>query len=196
MPRFVHSGGGGNKIATKTMMNNLVPIEKIENCIYLLRGQKVMLDKDLAHLYGVKTFVLNQAVKRNKERFPDDFMFSLSRQEILRISQFVISSQAKNNQTLKYSKNVNTFTEQGIAMLSGILRCKRAIAVNIAIMRTFVKLRKILANHKKLAKRLTELEHKFAGHDTKIQLIFKAIKTLMSPSEKPRSKIGFLKDRE
>lgn len=105
-------------------MNQLIPIEKIESKIFIIRDQKVMLDKDMAELYGVETRVLNQAVKRNINRFPEDFMFALNRDEILRISQFVIS--------LKFSKNVLVFTEQGVAMLSSVLNSERAILVNIS----------------------------------------------------------------
>jgi len=152
-----------------------------------------MLDKDLADLYGVRTFVLNQAVKRNKERFPEDFMFSLTRKEILSISQFVISSFGANNDTLKFSKNVNAFTEQGLAMLSGILNSKRAIQVNIAIMRAFVKLRQILSTNKELAIKVNELERKFENHDVDIQSIFEAIRQLMEPSpEEKKGRIGFV----
>ena len=126
-------------------MENVVPVEIIEKRIYLIRGQKVMLDKDLAELYGVRTFVLNQAIKRNVERFPSDFMFFLTREEILRISQTVISS--KN---IKFSKNVNVFTENGIAMLSSVLNSQQAIQVNIQIMRTFTKLRALMEGNKAL----------------------------------------------
>ena len=169
-------------------MNNLIPVERIENKIYLIRGQKVMLDKDLADLYGVKTFVLNQAVKRNIDRFPDDFAFSLSKQEILRISQIVISSERAS---FKYSKNVKVFTEQGVAMLSGILRSKRAVQVNIAIMRAFVKLRIILSSHKELAQKFKELEQKVIIHDVDIQQIFDAIKKMVEPEDKSTKRIGF-----
>ncbi len=136
-------------------MNNLVPAERITDKIYLIRDHKVILDRYLAGLYGVKTFVLNQAVRRNRERFPDDFMFSLTREEILRISQFVISSPEQPADSLKFSKNVNAFTEQGIAMLSDILRSKRAVAVNIAVMRASVRLRQMLSTHKELAQKLS-----------------------------------------
>jgi hypothetical protein len=173
-------------------MDSLVPLETIENRIYFIRGQKVMLDSDLARLYGVKTFVLNQAVKRNLERFPDDFMFSLSKQEIMRISQIVISSDDRPSSSLKFSKNINVFTEQGIAMLSGVLKSKRAILVNIAIMRAFVRLRKILSSHKELADKLNELEAKFKKHDSQIVGIFEAIRQLMAYEEKPKGKMGFL----
>jgi len=172
-------------------MSSLIPIERIENKIYLIRGHKVMLDRDLAEMYGVKTFVLNQAVKRNKDRFPEDFLFSLTRQEILSISQFVISSLGE---TLKFSKNVNVFTEQGIAMLSGVLRSKRAVQVNIVIVRAFVRLRQILSTHKKLAQKLRELEQRVGSHDENIFEIFEAIRKLMQPPEKPTKKIGFIID--
>ena len=120
----------------------LIPAQRIERLIYLIRGQKVMLDKDLAQLYGVETRVLNQAVRRNTGRFPVDFMFELTREEIMRISQFVISSD------LKFSRNVFAFTQEGVAMLSGVLRSPRAVHVNIAIMRAFVRLREAMASSK------------------------------------------------
>lgn len=172
-------------------MTNLVPAERIEKKIYMIRGRKVMLDKDLAALYGVKTFVLNQAVKRNRLRFPEDFMFSLTRQEILGISQIVISSSS-----IKFSKNVNVFTEQGIAMLSGILNSKRAILVNIAIMRAFVRLRRLISNHKELAQKLSELEGKVEKHDSEITAIFDAIRRLMAPEVVRTKKIGFMQEKK
>lgn len=124
------------------MTDEIVPYESIENRIYVIRSHKVMLDRDLAFLYGVKTHVLNQAVNRNISRFPDDFMFSLSREEIMSISRSVISSRIPNI-SIKFAKNVNAFTEQGVAMLSSVLNSDRAILVNIQIMRTFTKLRKM-----------------------------------------------------
>lgn len=174
-------------------MHNLAPIEMIENKIYLIRGHKVMLDSDLAQLYGVKTFVLNQAVKRNRERFPGDFMFSLSKEEKLRISQTVISSFGKKN--LKYSKNINVFTENGIAMLSSALRSKRAIQINIQIIRIFTKLRNMILKHKELSQKMKELELHVGQHDQQIRSIFEAIKKIMAIEEKPKKKIGFLVDR-
>jgi len=146
-----------------------------------------MLDKDLAGLYEVSTSVLNQAVKRNKERFPKDFMFQLTKKEgkLLR-SQFVILKQGEHIKYLPYA-----FTEQGVAMLSGVLQSKRAIIVNVAIMRAFVKLRKTLSAHRELAHKLNQLEHKIEKHDEEIQSIFKAIRQLMLPPEKSKSKIGF-----
>lgn len=174
-------------------MKELIPIERIENKIYLIRSQKVMLDRDLAGLYGVKTFVLNQAVKRNLDRFPSDFMFCLTRQEILSISQIVISSPAN---TIKYSKNVNAFTENGIAMLSSILRSKTAIQVNIQIMRIFTRLRELLPKHKDLAQKINRLEEKVENHDIEIKAVFKALRQLMATPEKPKRGIGFLVDKD
>jgi hypothetical protein len=162
-----------------------IPIERIEKAILLVRGQKVMLDRDLASLYGVETRALNQAVNRNIKRFPSDFMLELSREEIMRISQTVISSE------IKYSKRVHAFTEQGVAMLSSVLKSERAIEVNIAIMRVFVRLREMMATHKELAFKLIELEERLEGHDEQIQSIFEAIRQLMTPPERPRRRIGF-----
>lgn len=163
------------------MSKTIIPLERIENKIYVIRGIKVMLDRDLAELYGVDTRQLNQAVKRNLLRFPDDFMFNLTREEIQRISQNVIS--------LKFSKNVNVFTEQGIAMLSGVLNSERAILVNITIMRAFVKLRELMMTHKDLARKIEELEKKY---DSQFQVVFEAIRQLMSaPPEPVKKKIGF-----
>ena len=172
-------------------MYELIPIERVERKIYLIRGQKVMLDRDLAEIYGVKTFVLNQAVKRNRERFPADFMFSLTRQEIQRISQFVISSGKSIAENIKYSKNVNVFTENGVAMLSSVLRSKRAIQVNIRIMRIFTKLRRLLSTHKELAEKFNQFEKRVDTQDVKIQGIFDAIRKMIEPEEKPRKQMGF-----
>lgn len=162
---------------------DLIPLEKIRQTILLVRGQKVMLDRDLAILYGVETRVLNQAVKRNRNRFPPDFMFELTRDEIRNISQFVISSPA-----IKHAPKVYAFTEQGIAMLSGVLNSSRAVQVNIAIMRAFVQMRQLLAANADLAAKLEELEQKY---DSQFRAVFDAIRQLMSPPEPPRKKIGF-----
>ena len=166
-------------------MTKLIPIEKITNKIFFLRNEKVLLDRDLAKLYGVETRVLNQAVSRNIKRFPPDFMFALTRDEIMKISQIVTSSK------IKYSKRVRAFTEQGVAMLSSVLNSHRAIEVNIAIMRAFVHLRKMIASHKELAKKLKELEHHIKDHDKKIQAIFEAIQHLISLPNDSQKKIGF-----
>jgi len=158
-------------------MGELILQETVENKIFVLRGLKVMLSTHLAKLYGVEPRVLIQAVKRNIERFPDDFMLHLTRQEVTILkSQFVTSSWGGLRRSNPYA-----FTEQGVAMLSGILNSKRAIQVNIAIMRAFVKLRHFLATHKELADKLSELEHKFDRHDKDILVIFEAIRQLMEP---------------
>ena len=149
---------------------SIVPAEGITNKILILRDEKVLLDRDLAELYGVETRVLNQAVSRNIGRFPDDFMFELSREEIRSISQNVTSS------NIKFSKRVRAFTEQGVAMLSSVLNSDRAITVNIEIMRAFVKLREILSTHKELKRKLLALEKKY---DEQFQIVFEAIKALM-----------------
>ena len=163
----------------------LVPAEVIVAKILILRGEKILLDRDLAELYGVETRVLNQAVGRNKKRFPEDFMFVLTREERTRISQSVTSSK------IKYSKRVTAFTEQGVAMLSSVLNSDRAIEVNIAIMRAFVQLRKMIAANEELATKLKKLEEKLEKHDEDIGLIFEAIRELMTPPGSPPKKIGF-----
>ena len=166
-------------------MTKLIPVETIASKILFLRNEKTLLDRDLAELYGVETRVLNQAVSRNIRRFPPDFMFTLTRDEIMRISQIVTSSE------IKYSKRVRAFTEQGVAMLSSVLNSQRAIEVNIAIMRAFVHLRKMILSHKELAKKLKELEHHIKDHDEKIQAIFEAIQQLITLPGKSQKKIGF-----
>lgn len=143
------------------------------------------MDRDLARLYGVETRVLNQAVRRNRNRFPDDFMLSLTREEIRNLSQIVISS------GIKHAPNVFAFTEQSVAMLSSVLNSERAIEVNILIMRAFVRLRKAMANSKEFARRLHELERRIASHDNNIRTLFQAIRQLMAAPEKPPKKIGF-----
>ncbi|MDO9577592.1 MAG: ORF6N domain-containing protein [Candidatus Cloacimonadales bacterium] len=163
-------------------MSDIVPVENLMNKIIYLREQKVMLDSDLADLYGVETRVLNQSVSRNIERFPDDFVFELTRDEIMNISQFVISSQ------IKHSKRVRAFTEQGIAMLSSVLRSERAIKVNIAIMRAFVKLRELLLTNKELNQKLMEIENKY---DKQFRIVFEVLQQIMEKPEKPPKEIGF-----
>lgn len=166
-----------------------ISIEVVAAKILMVRGKKVMLDKDLAQMYGVTTGALNQAVKRNQGRFPGDFMFQLREDEFLSlISQFVISKRG-GTRKLPY-----VFTEQGVAMLSSVLNSERAIQVNIAIMRAFVKLREVLLTHKELAQKLGELEQKYQLHEKDIQLIFEAIKKLLEPVPLPeKPKIGFMK---
>jgi ORF6N domain len=168
------------------MNKEIVPIGQIAQSILVLRGQRVMLDRDLAALYGVETRALNQAVKRNSDRFPEDFVFTLSREEIQRISQTVTSSAR-----LKFSKQVRAFTEQGVAMLSSVLKSDRAIRVNVAIMRTFVRLRQTLESNRELAQKFSELERRVGKHDNEISAILEAIRQLMAPPENPRREIGF-----
>ena len=164
--------------------------ERIERAILLLRGEKVMLDADLAALYGVATRVLVQAVKRNAERFPPDFMFQLTREEVnLLRSQIVISKIGDPRGGRRYPPYA--FTEQGVAMLSSVLNSPRAIAVNIEIMRTFIRLRQMLASHADLARKLESLEKKY---DAQFKVVFDAIRQLMAPPEPKRRRIGFHRD--
>lgn len=173
------------------MKKELIPAARIAQSIHFLRGQKVMLDFELAALYGVTTKVLNQAVKRNAARFPDDFMFRLTVTESESLlfrsrSQFVT---LKRGQNIKYRPYV--FTEQGVAMLSSVLKSDRAVKVNIAIMRAFVKLRETLETNRELARKFSELEKYVGKHDAEIAAIIDAIRQLMAPPEKPRREIGF-----
>ncbi|MBI5406344.1 MAG: ORF6N domain-containing protein [Nitrospirae bacterium] len=170
-------------------MDSVVPVELVERKIYLIRGHKVMLDSDLAELYEVRTKALIQAVKRNIGRFPLDFMFQLNNQEVITLrSQFVTSKSGKGGR--RYIPYV--FTEQGVAMLSSVLNSERAILVNIAIVRAFVKLREMLSTHKELAHKLKQLENKIEKHDEEIKVIFDAIRQLMIPPEPTKKKIGFI----
>jgi hypothetical protein len=165
-----------------------VPLELIERHIYLIRGQKVMLDSDLASLYGVTTGNLNLAVRRNKKRFPEDFMFSLTGDEAK--SLLLQSARSKlrgGRRTTPYA-----FTEQGVAMLSSVLRSERAIQVNIVIMRAFVRFRKMLLTHKDLARKLKELERKYGSHDEQIRSIFETLDELIETPAPPRRRIGFV----
>jgi hypothetical protein len=169
-------------------MNEIIPQETIEKKIYVIKRQKVMIDRDLAKLYEVETRVLNQAVRRNIKRFPADFMFSLTRKEIMNLSQIVISSK------IKHAPNVFAFTEQGVAMLSSILKSERAVQVNIAIMRAFVNIRRALTTNKNLARKLSLLEKRIDEQDGKIYAVFDALNQLMAPSEPSKKKIGFLRE--
>jgi hypothetical protein len=166
---------------------NLIPMERIERAILFIRGQKVMLDSDLARLYEVETRVLNQAVKRNTDRFPEDFMFQLTPEEASVVlnsrSQFVILKRGENIKYLPY-----VFTEQSVAMLSSVLHSDRAVQVNIGIMRAFVKLRQMLASSAELSRKLESLEKKY---DRQFKVVFDALRRLMSPQEIKRREIGF-----
>jgi len=171
-------------------MNNnisIIPAERIESHIFFLRGHKIMLSTDLAELYGVEPRVLVQSVKRNIDRFPADFMFQLSKPEFANLKSQIVTSRWGGLRRA----NPYAFTEQGVAMLSGILKSKRAIQVNIAIMRAFVKLRQILSTHKELVYKLNELERKTERHDHEIKAIFDAIRQLMTEETKPKPRIGF-----
>ena len=171
-------------------MSEIIPIERIEKRILFLRGHKVMLNADLAELYGVKTKVLLQALKRNIKRFPSDFMFQLNYQEVSVLrSQFVTlkKGRGEHRKYLPYA-----FTEQGVAMISSVLNSDRAIQVNIEIMRAFVRLREILSTHKDLARKLEQLEKKY---DHQFKIVFDAIRELMTPPPVPlKRKIGFGSD--
>jgi hypothetical protein len=169
--------------------HTIIPAERIERAILLIRGQKVMLDRDLAALYGVAPGALNRAVKRNLGRFPTDFMFQLTSEEAqnLRCQTGISSLGHGGRRYLPYA-----FTEQGVAMLSSVLHSKQAVQVNVAIMRAFVRLRETLALHKELARQLAELEKRIEGHDTAIRSLFEAIRQLMAPAPAPpKPEIGF-----
>jgi hypothetical protein len=163
---------------------SVVPMERIEKSILLIRGQKVMLDSDLAELYSVETKQLKRAVRRNINRFPKDFMFRLTKDEYNSLRyQF---GTLKRGEHSKYPPMA--FTEQGVAMLSSVLNSKRAIEVNILIMRAFVKLREMVSSHKDLLRKVEEMEKKY---DHQFQVVFEAIKQLMKEAEKPKRRIGF-----
>ena len=164
----------------------IIPVERIEKKICLIRGQKVLLDRDLAALYEVRTRDLNKAVQRNLERFPHDFMFQLSPEEFRGLMfQFGTSKRGGTR------KRPYAFTEQGVAMLSSVLRSDRAVQVNIAIMRAFVSLRRMLSGHKELAEKLAALEQSLEKHDERIRTLFSVIRQLMEVPEKPKRQIGF-----
>jgi hypothetical protein len=165
-------------------MANLIPAEIIEQKIFLIRCEKVIIDSDLAELYGVETKALNQAVSRNKDRFPANFMFQLSKEE-----RDEVVTNCDHLAVLKFSYRMPyAFTEQGVAMLSSVLRSKRAVQVNIQIMNTFVQLRRMLADNKALALRLDELERKY---DVQFRVVFDALRKLITPPDPPKRPIGF-----
>ncbi len=159
--------------------NALIPAERIHQCIYLIRGQKVLPDEDLAHLYGVQTRVLNQAVSRNADRFPEDFVFRLNADEFANLKSQIVTSSWGGRR-----KPPRAFTEQGVAMLSSVLKSLRAISVNIAIMRTFVRLREILADN-------AALQRKIEQHDEQIKQLFLILRQMLEPPKEPRAKFGF-----
>ena len=170
------------------LRQSLIPTERIEHSILMIRGQRVILDRDLAGLYGVSTKVLNQAVRRNIARFPDDFMFQLTDEEFENWRSQIVTSNSTIKMGVRYRPLA--FTEHGIAMLSSVLNSERAIAANIEIMRTFVRLRQWLTSNKDLAKRLDDLETKY---DRQFKSVFDAIRQLMSPptATPKKGRIGF-----
>ena len=168
-----------------------IPDEAVISKIFIVRGKKVMLDKDLAALYDVETKALNQAVKRNLLRFPADFMFQLSEQEFENLRSQIVTSSWGGRRTLPYA-----FPEQGVAMLSSVLNSERAILVNIHIIRIFTKLREMLLTHKDILLKLEKLERKAMQHDGDIKLIFKYLKELFNPPTEPIRKFGFKHKKE
>jgi len=169
-------------------MIEMLPIERIEGKIYLVRGQKVMIDRDLAGLYGVLTKNLNKAVARNRRRFPDDFMFQLSKEEYSALRfQTGTLEKGRHSKYLPFA-----FTEQGVAMLSSVLNSERAIEVNILIMRAFVKIKEALATHKEVSRKLKELEVRLDGTDAQVQSILEAIRKMVEPEQRPKRRIGFI----
>jgi phage regulator Rha-like protein len=165
----------------------IIPVERIEHAILLIRGQRVMLDADLAKLYGVSTKRLNEQVKRNRDRFPDDFMFQLTPDE-----KAEVVANCDHLQRLKFSPALPyAFTEHGAIMVASVLNTSRAIEVSVYVVRAFVKLREMLGTHKEMARKLAELERKLETHDTRIRSLFDAIRQLMAPPAKPRRHIGF-----
>ena len=168
-------------------MEYSISVESIAGKILFIRGEKVILDRDLAAMYGVTTKVLNQAVRRNSKRFPDDFMFVLTKEEndSLR-SQNVTLKRGQHSKYLPFA-----FTEHGVAMLSSVLNSERAIEVNIAIVRAFVHLRRMVISYDAVERKLRDIEDRLEGHDEKIEIIFEVIRQLMTPPEKKQNKIGF-----
>lgn len=160
-----------------------IPIERIARCVYLIRGHKVMLDYDLADLYAVPTKALNQAVTRNIERFPDDFMFRLTAEEAVAMNQSQIVTGSQKHRDPRFAPRA--FTQEGISMLSAVLRSKQAVQVSIAIMRTFVRLREMLANNEDLARKVGQ-------HDRQIAILFDHVGKLLAPPKSKKHPIGFV----
>jgi hypothetical protein len=167
----------------------VLPLEAIERRIYLIRDQKVMLDQDLAELYGVPTKVLNQAVSRNRDRFPADFMFRLTTQEFSNLKSQIVTASWGGRRSPP-----SAFTEQGVAMLSGVLRSKRAVRANVAIMRAFVRMREAMISHREMARKLNEMERKY---DAQFRAVFDALRELMLPPKTPKRRpIGFIHPKD
>jgi len=168
-----------------------IPDEIITNKIFLIRDQKVMVDRDLAELYGVETKYLKRQVKRNTDRFPEDFMFELTKEEFANWRSQFVTSNSSNKMGLRYAPYV--FTEQGVAMLSSVLNSPKAIAVNIKIIRVFTKLREMLFNNKDLLLRMEKIERKLSSQNKNIELVFQYLDELIEKKEKPIEKIGYKK---
>jgi phage regulator Rha-like protein len=173
---------------------SIIPVEKIEQKIFFIRKQKVMLDSDLATLYGVSTKRLNEQLRRNLKRFPEDFMFQLSKDEYESLRSQIATLKTGRGRHRKYSPYV--FTEHGAIMLATILNSAVAIQASIQVVRAFVRLREFLAANKELARKLKNLEKKIDTQDEKIYTIFEALKQLMQPTQKQKGKIGFKRDQE
>lgn len=174
--------------AGKKTSLELIAAPAIEKRIFVVRERQVMLDEDLADLYGVETKRLIQQVKRNVRRFPEDFMFQLDKTEAEALrSQIATSNDGRGGR--RYAPHV--FTEQGVAMLSGVLRSERAIAVNVEIMRTFVELRRVASSYAAIEMRLEEIERELGGHDEQLNQIFKTLRQLISPPARPKRPVGF-----
>lgn len=168
----------------------LIPDEAVINKILLLRGKKVMIDKDIAELYGVSTKRLNEQVKRNNKRFPEDFMFQLTQEE-----KDEVVANCDHLKNLKYSPNLPfAFTEHGAVMLASVLNSDRAIEVNIQIVRIFTQMREMLLTNKDILLKLEQLENKVTAHDDDIKMIFEALKQLLNPPQEPRRRIGFRRE--
>lgn len=175
-----------------TAGDSLIPVERIENMIFVIRGQKVMLDADLAELYGVPTKRLNEQVKRNAERFPADFMFALTAEE-----KAEVVAKCDHLKRLRFSPTKPfAFTEHGALMLASVLNSRRAVEVSVMVTRAFVKLREILAGHRELARKVAELERRTKGHDEKIRSLVEAIRQLMAAPEAKTRRIGFSTDEK
>ena len=177
----------------KTNKELMIPDELVMNRIYLIRGQKVMLDRDLAELYGVETKRLKEAIRRNIDRFPEDFMFEMTLEELENWrTQFATS----NSEKMGLRRPPFCFTEQGVAMLSSVLKSETAIRVNIQIIRIFTRMREMIMNHKDILLQLEKIEKKLAGHDDDITLIFQYLKQLLNPPSPSRQRIGFKRKDE
>lgn len=190
-------------------MNNIIPVEVVENRIFIIRGRKVMIDRDLAELYEVETKYLNRQVKRNISRFPPEFMFRLTDKETRELVTNCHRFRKKGYSSAQILRCQNVtsshggrrylpyvFTEHGVAMLATVLKSKRAVAVSILIIKAFVKLRKLILSHTQLAHKISQLERQYGKHEIEIQAVFKMIKKLLKIEKRPKKKIGFLRDRE